>query len=81
MADDKTDGAGLIHQTIPELAEIEPHLTIGEAREQLNTQLRCMADEIRAWGTVVEAKVDDAIDALIVAAVLTERARVLADKP
>jgi len=50
-------------------------MTVGEAREELNTQLRCMADEIRAWGTVVDAKVDPAIDNLIVAATRTERAR------
>ena len=59
---------------IPDVVGTEPRLTIGEAREALNTQLRCMADEIRVWGTVVDARVDDAIDVLITAAVLTDRA-------
>ena len=59
----------------PDMAGTEPLLSVGEAREHLNTQLRCMADEIRAWGTVVDAQVDDAIDNLIVASALTERHR------
>jgi hypothetical protein len=39
-----------------------------EAREKLETQIQIMCDEIRAWGTVAEAKVTQAIDALITAA-------------
>lgn len=38
------------------------------ARERLETQLHCYADEIRAWGHVVDAQLDPCIDALILAA-------------
>jgi hypothetical protein len=80
LRDDQRDGFDDLSDALDgaarrRIAETEPRPSVGEAREHLNTQLRCMADEIRAWGTVVDAKVDDAIDALIVASALTERYR------
>lgn len=42
-------------------------MSVTEARERLDTQIQCFADEIRAWGCAMDARIDPAIDALIAA--------------
>lgn len=44
-----------------------PDQAIQQARENLDTQIHLFADEVRAWGCAVEAKIDQAIDALLAA--------------